>query len=219
MHHAPNHVCTYTSLPRGDAHVRALQRHNRECIQLQGSVCVPCSDFGPQYFTALSDPAACVECSSSATASIVLLVSIGGVLLVAILIIARVGARHRSALRHISSFLVILSNAQTVSILGALDLKWPSSVHAIMRLIKLDLGLVQPECIAGASGGEALFWQYNLVVCLITTALLLGPRLRLALLQDGLTHFTGHGLLAQTTPVTAERREKEKVARYLCPPP
>lgn len=132
---------------------------------------------GADLRLSITDPDQCVACTDgdAAAVALVLGLSVGGVILLVVFV--RLVLRHPSSYkRWVSTVAIFISHAQTIGILGSLDLSWPSPIKLFIGALRLQLfNLPQASCLlpGGAHGQMGPFQVYALVVCATSLAVLL----------------------------------------------
>ena len=117
-----------------------------------------CEAFGQSFELDLKDPNQCQECpfvhvTLLVIGSLFLCSLLAGVVYIALIL------RHGEATKMwVSTVLIAINHAQTLSIIGLIKLGWPSSAENVMSAIALDvlsLGAARPECLFRALGEAA----------------------------------------------------------------
>lgn len=159
--------------------------------RLAGAVClgVPpnsCTAFGSRYQLSLTDPTQCDYCPADLTGPIVMIVAFAlgaALILVAYVVITLLFSA--ALARWISTLTILVTHAQTLSIISGMGLAWPQSLIVVMSALRFEmLAIPEAACIfASSDGGIAPFWLYAVVVSAVML-LLLTALLALRLLAE-----------------------------------
>ena len=134
-----------------DVHVATLVEACRGEAECAGLPPTSCRAFGAQYVLRLSDPDTCVRC-----ANLWLTALLYGGLLVAFLLgvsvyVYLVLRDHNAIDDWINTAAIFVCHAQTLAIVGMLQLGWPSSTERLMDALAIDIvnvgEMTAPECL------------------------------------------------------------------------
>lgn len=122
-------------------------------ITCQGLPPLSCAAFGTQYRLDVTDPSQCTSCrEGDVPKSIAAMVGAFVLFALALAAYVHLTRRHEDAMeRWVSTISLFVAHAQTIGIIGAMQLEWPPQVEQATQLISLsvvDASFLRPECLA-----------------------------------------------------------------------
>lgn len=138
-----------------------------------------CSAFGDRARLSIDNANECDGCTGSLTSTIVLAVSMSIIAMLGLLTFLIIIVRYPSAMRRwMSIVLIVLNHTQTLSIVSALDLKWPKSVLFILRALTI-FKVQSSSCLMIPSVSP--FWLYAYGVMTLNLLAFIGTLLRISI--------------------------------------
>ena len=139
-----------------DTHVATLVEACRGDAECAGIPPTSCRAFGREYVVRLSDHDTCVKCAPLFLTALLYGALLGAFLLGVGVYVYMVLQHHTAIDDWINTAAIFVCHAQTLSIVGLLQLGWPRSTERLMDSLALDMvnvgEMTAPECLVQAFG-------------------------------------------------------------------